>query len=163
MIKSPMMKNLLRKVQTEEWRRNALKHDFGFGDVDDLLKPTPLPTKNCQAMTLDVQPANGTPKEKTAYDFDFDDRDDSRPSAKELHQYTKTNHPNAWTKTKREQMAQNESVTPLAEFHSMRFDQPGKRRKLVSNATTSSDSPAPVVELQKMSVSMFTGKRMRRA
>lgn len=161
------MKQLLSKIQTDEWKQNALKQNIGLSDIEALLKPT-----RAKKQTKAKRGVREKPENKAPTSLDNGDGKRSGPSPSDFKRWTnhpsfKTHHPMAkrepfdspsMSKAKRDMsLMQDPAIVsaPFAKFESLKLYErtsENKRRKLASE---------PIEEMQLMSVTRSSGKKFK--
>ena len=68
MLQDTLMKQILDKINTNEWKQDAVQHNFGFGDLE--AKPKPMPqsktaTAELKRCTSHVKNGLATSSDKT--------------------------------------------------------------------------------------------------
>ena len=161
------MKQLLSKIQTDEWKQNALKQNIGLSDIEALLKPT-----RAKKQTKAKRDVREHPENKAPTTLDNGDGKRSGPSPSDFKCWTnhpsfKTHHPMekrepfdspSMSKAKRDMsLMQDPAIAsaPFAKFESLKLYERtsgNKRRKLASE---------PIEEMQLMSVTRSSGKKFK--
>eukprot|EP00956_Cyclotella_meneghiniana_P021613 scaffold39524_cov62-Cyclotella_meneghiniana.AAC.2 len=139
-LTSPM-KQLLYKIQTDEWKKNALQQNIGLSDIETLLKPTAARTKT------------KAKQNKAPSRHDNGKRSDFEPRMAKREPF---DQPSSISKAKRSLMQDPANVSsPIAKFGSLKLFErtaENKRRKLISE---------PIKEMQSMYVTRSSGKKLK--
>lgn len=147
-LTSPM-KQLLYKIQTDEWKKNALQQNIGLSDIETLLKPTAVKTKT------KAKQNKAPSRHDNGKRSDFEPRVNLKPYDP-IAKREPFEQPSSMSKAKRSLMQDPANVSsPIAKFGSLKLFErtaENKRRKLISE---------PIKEMQSMYVTRSSGKKLK--